>query len=119
MAKMFGRAKVTVNGQEMLVENDSSLDTGGVKRNTVKGDRVYGFAEETAEAMVEMHTYIDANTDIDALNAMSDVTVLFQLDTGQNYVLPHAWLAEPVKPTAANNGGKATLKFAAASAEKM
>lgn len=119
MAKMFGKATISVDGQQLLVSEDSKLNLGGVKRNTVKGNGVYGYAEEAMEATVEAHAYIDSTASLDLWNGISDATILFQCDTGQTYVLPHAWLADPVEATAANNGGKATLKFAAASAEAV
>lgn len=119
MAKMFGKATVKVDGQAMLVDDASKLMTGGNKRNVVKGTEVYGYAEEAMEASVDINVFIDANTDLDAINAMADVTVMFQCDSGQTYVLPHAWLESPVEPGAANNGGKTQLKFLAAKAERV
>lgn len=119
MAKMFGKAEVKVDGQALFVDESSKLMTGGVKRNTVKGDSVYGYAEETMEASVELNVFIGANTDIDAINAMDDVTVMFKCDTGQTYALAHAWLESPVEPAAATSGGKTPLKFVAPKAERV
>lgn len=119
MAKMFGKAEVKVDGQTLLVDENSKLMTGGTKRNVVKGNGVYGYAEETMEASVDLNVFIDANTDLDAINNMTDVTVMFQCDSGQTYVLPHAWLESPVEPGAATSGGKTPLKFVAAKAERV
>lgn len=119
MAKMFGKANVKVDGQVMLVDDASKLMTGGNKRNVVKGTDVYGYAEETVEASVDLNVFIGSDTDLDAINNMTDVTVMFQCDSGQTYVLPHAWLESPVEAGAANNGGKTPLKFVAAKAERV
>lgn len=119
MAKMFGQATVTVNGQQLLVAEGAKLNLGGVKRNTVKGNSVYGYAVEAAEATVECDVHPDSTFDFDLLNNMSDGTVQFTCDTGQTYVLPHAWVAEPLDATSANNGGKSKIKFAAATAEQV
>lgn len=119
MAKMFGQATVTMNGQQLLVAEGAKLNLGGVKRNTVKGNVVYGYAEEAAEATVECDIYPDSTLNLDLLNSMSDGTVQFTADTGQTYVLPHAWVADPVDMTTANNGGKSKIKFAAASSEQV
>lgn len=119
MAKMFGKATVKVDGQTLLTDDASKLMTGGVKRNVVKGNEVHGYAEEAVEASVELNVFIDANTDIDAINNWSDVTVMFQCDTGQTYVLAHAWLEEPLAPAAANTGGKTPLKLVAPKAEPV
>ena len=119
MAKMFGKAKVSVDGQQLLVAQDAKLNLGGVKRNTVKGTEVYGYAEEPQEAMVECNVYIDSSIDLDALNATTDATIMFSCDTGQVYVLAHAWLESPVEAASANNGGKTALKFASAQAQRV
>lgn len=119
MAKMFGKAKVLSDGQQLLVDDSSKLNLGGNKRNVVKGNEVYGFAEEAMEASVEVNVFIGANTDLDALNAINDATIMFQADSGQSYVLAHAWLESPVEASAATSGGKTALKFVAPKAEKV
>lgn len=116
---MFGKAKVMADGQELLVNDKSKLTLAGFKNHTVKGPRVYGFAQEAMEAQVDMTIFVDANTDLDAINNMTDVTILFQCDSGQNYVLPHAWLCDPVAAESATTGGTVPLKFAAKTSEKI
>lgn len=117
--KLFGKATVKADGQELLVDKGSKLTLGGNKRNTVKGDKVLGYAEEAQEASVEVNHYISKDTDLDALANMDDVTVTFQADSGQTYVLAHAWLENPPEATADANGGKTPLKFVAVKAEKV
>jgi post-segregation antitoxin (ccd killing protein) len=119
MAKMFGKAKVTVDGQLLLTAEDAKLNLGGNKRNVVKGNQVYGYAEETMEATVECNVFIDASLNLDTLNNTTDATIMFQCDSGQTYALAHAWLESPVEAAAANSGGKTALKFAAPSAEQV
>lgn len=118
MAKMFGKAKVSSDGQQLLVSEDSKLNLGGNKRNVVKGTEVYGYAEETMEATVDCNVFIDGNTDLDALNNTTDATIMFTCDTGQSYVLAHAWLETPVEASAATSGGKTALKFVSAKAQR-
>lgn len=119
MAKMFGRARVRVDGAELKIDEGASLDIGGVQRNTVKGVDVYGYSEEAMPAEVDCDVYVDANTDLDYLESISDATVMFECDSGQKYVLAHAWSETPPKATAANNGGKVPMKFVAPKAEKV
>lgn len=118
-AAMFGKAKVMADGNELLVDDKSELTLAGFTNHTVKGPRVYGFAQEAQEGKVQMTVYVDANTDFDLINGMTDVTILFQCDSGQAYVLPHAWLVNPVKAKAATNGGTLTLEFASKTTEKI
>lgn len=113
MSKLFGKAQVAVDGQQLLVNQDAKLNLGGVARNVVKGNKVYGFSEEAMESTVDISVYIDANTNLDVLNNISDSTITFKADTGQTYVLAHAFLITPVELGANAKGGTATLKFAA------
>lgn len=119
MTQMFGKAKVSADGKELLVDDGSKINLGGVRRHTVKGPRVYGFAEEVMEATCDVNVYIDADTDLDELNGMDDVTILFQADTGQKYVMAHAWLTEPVDAAAKTTGGQTPLKFASVEAQQI
>jgi hypothetical protein len=119
MAKMFGKAEVSSDGQRLLVDDASKLNLGGVKRNTVKGTEVYGYAEEAQESSVEVNVFIGADTDLDAINNTTDATITFKCDSGQCWVLPHAWLESPVEAGAKNTGGQAQLKFVAAKAERV
>lgn len=119
MAKLFGKAKVAVDGQYLLVDQDAKLNLGGVSRNVVKGNDVYGYSEEAMEATIDISFYLDANTNLDTLNNISDSTVTFQADTGQTYVLAHAFRTQPVELGANAKGGKATLKLAAPTAVQV
>lgn len=117
--KLFGKATVRVDGQERIKAQDATCDIGGVQRNTVKGNDVYGFAEQAMEATVEINAFVDSATDLDAIAAGDDVTVLFSADSGQQYVLAHAWLESPPKMSEGTDGGKVPLKYVAVSAEKV
>lgn len=119
MSKLFGKAQVAVDGQQLLADQDAKLSLGGVSRNVVKGNGVYGYSEESMEATIDVSAYIDANTDLDQLNAINDSTITFTADTGQTYVLAHAFLTTPVDLGANPKGGKTTLKFAAPTAVKL
>ncbi len=117
--KLFGKATVRIDGQELIKAQDASFDLGGVQRNTVKGNAVYGFAEAAMEASVDINVFVASTTDLDAIASGDDVTVLFSADSGQQYVLAHAWLETPPKLTEATDGGKVPLKYVAPSAEKV
>lgn len=119
MAKLFGKATVRIDGAELIKKQDGKINLGGVKRNVVKGNAVYGFTEEASEPSVEINHFIGAADDIDAINNADDVTVLFELDSGQQYVLAHAWLESPVEISEATDGGSTPLKFVAAKAERV
>lgn len=119
MARLFGKATIRLDGRELIKKQDGKLNLGGVQRHTVKGNEVYGFAEEAMEASIELNHFIGADTDLDALNNASDITGLFQCDSGQQYVLAHAWLESPVEIDEATDGGSTALKFVAPKAERV
>lgn len=115
--KVLGKATVKVNGDVLLIDNGAKLNKGGVTRKTVKGTTVHGYAEEAMEASVEVSASMHAKTDLDKIAGMSDVSVTFEADTGQVYILNNAWLENPPEVTA-GEGGKIPLKFVAREAQK-
>src|SRR5690625_4449565 len=117
--KMQSKITVLVDGQTLPKKQDGTLSLGGVNRNTVKGIDVYGFAEEAVEASVQINAFIGSQTDFETLPAAEDVTVLAQLDSGQQYVLAHAWLENPPEAGEATDGGSTPLKFVAVKAEPV
>lgn len=119
MARLFGKATIRLDGRELIKKQDSTFSPGGVNRNVVKGNEVYGFAEEAMEASVELNHFINRDTDIDAINNADDITVLVELDSGQQYVLAHAWLEAPLSIGEATDGGSTSIKFVAPKAERV
>jgi hypothetical protein len=117
--KLFGKATVRIDGQELIKSQDAKFMLGGTVRNTVKGNEVYGYSEEAQEASVEINAFIASGTDLDKIASGTDVTVLVSLDSGQQYVMSHAWLETPPDVSEATNGGKTTLKYVATSAENV
>lgn len=117
--KLFGKATVQVDGRELIKKQDARFNPGGVNRNTVKGNEVYGFAEEAVEATIDINAFIDPTTDLETILAGDDVTILFTADSGQQYVMPHAWLVNPPEVSEGNDGGSMPLKYASAKSEAV
>lgn len=117
MRKYFGIAKITVDGELLESLPGAKLDTGGITRTPVRGDGKIGFAESRKEATVECEISLSSQTDVARLNNAQDVTVLFETDVGQSWILREAWLVNPVAMTG-GEGGRIPLQFAADSAEK-
>ncbi|MGH6714746.1 MAG: phage tail tube protein [Bradyrhizobium sp.] len=117
--KMHSKITVRVDGNELIKKQDGTLDLGGTQRNTVKGNDVYGYSEEAMPASVEINAFIAAATDLETIRNAADVTVLATLDSGQQYVLSHAWLETPPKISEATDGGSMPLKFISITAEAV
>ena len=109
MAKILGFADVVVNGVTLLSGQDATLDTGGVKRTPVIGNKVHGYREEVVPATVEVSVSIDASYSADTLNNVTDATVNFVADTGQTWMVAHAWNSDPAKITAKDGTAKHTF----------
>lgn len=116
--KVLGIATVKVDGDVLLIDNGAKLNPGGVTRTTVKGTEVHGYAEQAMEAFVEVTATMSEQTRLKKIAAMSDVSVTFEADTGQTYILNHAWLENPPETTA-GEGGKIPLRFVAKTCEEM
>jgi hypothetical protein len=90
-----GRAWIYVDGVLYESGDDAKL-TGliGVKRNTVKGASVYGFTEEVMETTVVASFFHSAGLLVKAFADMTDITVVFQCDSGPVFTMAGAWVQE-------------------------
>jgi hypothetical protein len=118
MAQVLGRAIIRWGGRTIESEKGASLDTGGVRRNVVVYGRKVGHAEETAPAMLECVTALEAGAAVAEWNALKEATATFEADTGQVYVIRDAFLTEPLKMTD-GEGGKVAFKLAGSPAEEL
>lgn len=114
----LGKAFVKSNGSLFESLPGAKIDIGGVTRNPVVGSNsVHGYAEQVKEATVECEISFGPDTRLVEIAAMSDVTINFECDTGQVYVVRNAWLVEPPVLTE-GEGGKVPLKFAGPPADE-
>lgn len=117
-AQFFGRAFIRVGGQSIAsLPGTAKLNPGGVTRKPVVGDHGYlGWTEQPAHAEVECDIAINASTNIIALNAETNTSIVFECDSGQQYIVRGAGLESPIAPQAGD--GKASLKYIGAPAEQ-
>lgn len=117
--QVLGKAYIKANGELLRSETGAKIDLGGVNRNVVKGAAgVHGFAEETMESTVECTIALATGDTLEKFRAMKDVTITFECDTGQVYVVRNAWLAVPPVLTE-GQGGQVPLKFFGPPAEEQ
>lgn len=111
-AQTLGIAIVKVDGQALRSEPGASIDIGGFARTEVMGDQPgdVGYAQKNAPSQVDCVLMMDSSTSLAAIAGWSDVTVQFDADTGQSYVVNHAFLSNTPKATA-GQGGKVQLTF--------
>ena len=119
MAKKLGKVTIKANGQVFESKKGASLDPGGVTRSAVKHDQGAGdFSEEPRESTVECTTPFGRDTSLAAINAMDNVTLTFECDTGQTYVVAGAWSDGEASLTA-GDGGEVKCTFHGPAAEEM
>jgi len=115
--KYTGTAYLTLNGSRIpTVPGSAKLNPGGVTRTPVVVDGGFvGHTETPTHAEIECEIVMSADVDIIELNAATDMTIMFQADSGENYVVRNAAVMEPLKHEAQKTAGK----FFGAKAERV
>jgi|KBSMisStaDraftv2_1062788.scaffolds.fasta_scaffold320723_2 hypothetical protein len=116
--RVVGRAKVKIDGSLIPTAGNITLTSGGPKREGVPGDYVVGgFKESTVEAKLEFDVLATSSFDAVAFGKLDDSTVDILYDTGQHFVMRHAW-AESA-PDMGTSDGKAKCVLYSQPAEKI
>ena len=116
--KVMGRAQIKVNGTMLESMPGAVLDPGGVARTTVvAANSIAGFTEQLRQSKLEIEIAYKAKTSLKEIGGWDDVTVTFEADTGQTYVISHGWNTEPSAIT--DNEGKAKIVIEGPPAEEM
>jgi sRNA-binding regulator protein Hfq len=114
--QVWGQSRIRVNGVELDIEGKSTLELGGKKRDAVDADNRAGyFMESTMSSKIEVSVLITAGASLTALQAIDDATVTMEADTGQTYVVSHAYSSEVISVSE----GKAKVVFMGPPAEEV
>ncbi|WP_338664992.1 phage tail tube protein [Pararoseomonas sp. SCSIO 73927] len=118
MPKFLGRATIRAAGTVIKSAKGASLDIGGTKRTPVVVGGVVGWSEETVPSMLECETALEAGMSLRAISNLAGVTVTFEADTGQRYVISDAFHTDT--PTMKDGeGGNVAIKMAGPPAEEV
>ncbi len=119
MAKKLGKAVIKVDGKIQESLPGAKLDIGGDERGTVIGaNSVQGFYVTPKPSKLECEVTVGAETSLAEMRDWDNVTISFECDTGQLYVIQGAWLTNTPEMTA-SEGGKVPLTFEGPPAEEM
>ncbi len=119
MAKLLGKFVIKVDGTQLQSLPGASLDIGGSERTTVVGaNKVEGNYETPKQSRAECEIPVGKETSLAEMRNWDDVTLSFECDTGQQYVVQGAWLTNTPKMTA-SEGGRIPLEFEGPPAEEM
>lgn len=90
--QLMGRAIIRANGQELAMLDGTTFTPAGVLRTAVKGYSILGFQEAVQEAKLEGKIQqTQTGLTVDDVNDMDDVTLTFEADIGQTWVIVNAW----------------------------
>lgn len=114
--QVTGKANIYVDGGQLRVDDDATLDPGGkVRKPVMAGGRTY-YSEEDKEPELEFTVLHTRDTSLKKLNAITDATVIFQTDTGKRYVLTGAFVTDTAKLK--TKGGEVAVKMSAVTCEE-
>jgi hypothetical protein len=116
MAQVTGICYVKVNGSVLRTKEGATLDLGGKARTPVVGHEVYGYAEKVQPAVLEAKLAHTADTDLTDIKDWVDATLIFETDTGKQFIVANAFTTDTVKLSAGE--GDIDLKMAGAPAEE-
>ncbi len=115
--RITGRATIYVDGASIPSENGAKLNPGGESRKPERHGGVTYYSSEEMAPTVECVVNHTAAVDILALSKLEGVTVMFETDTGQKFMLSGAVAQDPVDLDAGK--GKSALKFFAQDCVKV
>lgn len=115
--KFTGTAYISLNGRRIgTVPGSGKLSPGGKVRTPVMIDGgVAGYTEKPQHAEIECELAMSGDVDIMEINNATDMTLMFETDSGQAYVVRGGAVMEPVK----HEAEKTAAKFFGAPAEPV
>ena len=115
--KFTGTAYISLDGRRIgTIPGSGKLSPGGVVRTPLSVDGgVTGYTEKAQHAEIECEIAMSSDVDIMAINAATDMTLMFEADSGQSYVVRGAAVMEPIK----HEAEKTSAKFFGSKAESV
>lgn len=115
--KMFGRVTIRIDGQPYKSMPGATLDLGGIERTARPGDNdADGFTTALQPSKCDFSVQMRAGVSLAAIQAIEDGTLSFECDTGQTYMIRHAYSATP---PSLGGEGVAKCTFQGAPAEEI
>jgi hypothetical protein len=115
MTMYSGRARVIANGELIDSKPGASIDLGGVQRSGVVNEHSSGYSEAPKQSRVEMEVAIKKGDSVERFRNITNGTVHFTLDTGQNFIVKNAFTED----TLSINSGSLKLVFMGDAAQEV
>lgn len=101
-----GVVTIRIDGKSQRSQPGATIDFGGMSRKTVIGDgQLLGFKSTPVESRITATFEHCSDTDVDAINNMTDATLAFECDSGTTYLVRNAFSMTPPKLTGGDNSG--------------
>lgn len=115
-ANNTGRVYITVGGRRLKSKEGAKINIGGPERTGEVGDAgVLGYTEKDTIPFVECVIKHDSDTSLREFQAMTDVTISADTDSGRSYVYRNAWFAKGNEI----DKGEVSLRFEAMSCQEV
>jgi hypothetical protein len=119
MGKVHSQAYIKADGKLLQTLDGAKLDKGGPERTPVMGSgTIHGYSETIKPAMLTCEISLAQGTSLAEIEKITDATVTYEADTGQTYVIRHAFVAKTLT-LQAGEGGKVAVEFVGDPAEEM
>ena len=116
--KLVGKAYIKFDGNKLRTKTGATIDIGGQQRTAVVGNEYDGFTEEAKPAEIDCVISLGVGESLETIRNITDATVTFECDTGQSYLVRHAFLADTLKVTG-GEGGNIPVKLIGKAAEEV
>lgn len=114
--RVTGTVVIQADGLTLRTKEGASLDKGGKTREPeYASGQLIGFVEAPQGAVVTATLAHTADSDLDLLANGTSVTLIFQCDSGPQYVVRDAFLTAP--PVVTANGGGVSVSWTGQPAE--
>lgn len=114
--QVWGEGIIRVNGAVIEQAGKITLMPGGKKRNSVEADNKAGFFnKQSYPASVEFDMLVTGSVSLAEAQDWEDVTLSIEFDTGQSFVINHAYTLDEISA----NDGKAKVKMSGPEAEEI
>ena len=117
MAQITGRVWLSLDGKLLRSQRGATLNFGGITREAVTGNEVYGYTEKIEAPTIECTLLDTKDLSLVELQQTTDATVRFETDTGKVYVLQEAFVTDALQLS--GDGGEVRCNFAGTRAEEL
>lgn len=107
--QITGKATIHVDGVQLRMAKGARLNVGGVSRSPERHGGTTYFAEEEQPPTLTGELLHDKDADLIADGDIRNATVIFEADTGQQYIMRGAYSQNPLELDSGNGRSELTL----------